>query len=425
MENSGEELFPEVRKMPLFWVNVMATEKIVINQGGTSSGKSHALIRAAFFHCIFPESIIPPEKLGAGLKAEVVASTFPKLMGDTLEIAENLYYTNKHLQSFISSYHQTKHTFFFHNGSKLVFKAYEKPKDAEGPKRDVLYINECRNLPWPTANKLILRTNYKAYLDYNPTQQFWVHDRIINCPVNGIGEKEFESVKVIRSWHIHNQFISDSKRREIENISDPELWKAYARGLTAKVSGLVYPNWVRLPNDAIPENKDDCYWGVDYGYTNDPTALVRVFENVNYGGVVYDYLFDEIIYTTGTPSGFIYQKLIENGYKSGQLMYSEHDKTIVKELRTLGITAILAIKGDVEPGILHLRSSRCAFTDRSNNIAEEQSRYSFATNVEGKETNKPEDRFNHAMDACRYAAFTNAIRRGRVKHHIAVNNIGV
>lgn len=409
-------LFPEVEKMPVFWANLLANEKIVINQGGTNSTKSQSLIRCCFVHGIEPNllPLIEASK-NKGIKVEVVASTFPKLQGDTLEIAEELYSTNSILKSYIKFYNQSKHTFYLHNGSKVVFRAYEKPKDAEGPKRDVLYINECRNLPWATASNLIVRTRYKTYLDYNPTQQFWAHDKIINCPPNAEGEKEFPSVKVIRSWHIHNNFISEQKHKEIESISDPELWKAYARGLTAKVTGLVYPGWDCIPDDAIPKT-ENYYWGIDYGYTNDPTALVKIYEDVVYGGVKYDYLFDEVLYATGTPTGFIYQKLEQNGYKEGQPLYSEHDKTIIRELRQLGVSAIPAIKGpgSLEARVLFLRSKKCAFTKRSVNIAEEVSRYSFLEGADGKPLNRPEDRYNHSMDASGYGAFTNAIRMGKI-----------
>lgn len=407
---NGLELYPKSAKMPLYWENLQASEKIVINQGGTSSGKSQALIRILFYYAItYPD-----------LKIEVVGATVPKLTGDTLEIAEHLAHKNPVLKSRISKYNITNRTFYFTNGSKIIFKSYETAKDADGPKRDILYISEARNFEWATAEQLIKRTKQKVFIDYNPVEVFWAHDKIINCPVGKNGKKEYPSVRVIRSWHIHNNFISEENHESIENIADTELWKAYARGLTAKVSGMVYPNWVMIPEFPLCEQ---VVWGTDLGYTNDPTVVVKVgiksyiMQDGKKVYLPYDYVFEELCYAPGIASGHIAKLMYDYGYKFGEPMYMDHDNTVQRELRQLRIVAVKAVKGKgcIAARVLHLRSRRCAYTAKSANIKDELKRYMFYSDKDGKITNEPKEGFDHAMNACEYGGFSHAVRTGLIK----------
>jgi len=403
------ELYPEASKMPIFWATISATEKIVINQGGTSSGKSQAIMRILFYYAItIPE-----------LKIEIVGATIPKLVGDTLEIAETLHRKNAAIAKSVQKYISHPHTFFFKNGSKIIFKSYETAKDADGPKRDILYISEARNFEWATVQQLIKRTKRKVFIDYNPVELFHVHDRIINCPVNKNGTKEYPSVKVIRSWHIHNHFISQENHDSIENIADKELWKAYARGLTAKVSGMVYPAWHKI--DYFPECKE-IVWGLDLGYTNDPTVVTKC--GIAPIGIPYDYVFQELCYAPGIASGHIAKLMYEHGYKFGQPCYMDHDNAIQRELRQLRIVAVKAVKGKgcIAARVLHLRSRRCAYTADSSNITEELGRYMFYVDKDGKITNEPKEGWDHAMNSCEYAAFSHAVRTGLIKGYAIEEN---
>ena len=408
------ELYPEAAKMPVFWANVVAEEKIVVNQGGTSSGKSHAIIRVLFMLALMFRNI----------KIEVVGATVPKLEGDTLEIALNLVEDNPILKANIRQYNVTKRTFFLNNRSKIIFKSYETPKDADGPKRDILYISEARNFSWATVEQLLKRTVRKVFIDYNPVELFWCHDKIINCPVGESGEKEYPSVKVIRSWHIHNHFIPQEMHDSIENIRDKEMWKAYARGLTARVSGMCYPLWTKIAKFPLCEK---IIWGCDLGYTNDPTCMVKVGLKPYVWKVIndilvkeylpFDYVFEELCYAPGLASGQMVKILNDHGYKMGQPFFMDHDKTVRRELRSLRVNAIFANKGQgcIAARVLHLRTRNVAYTEKSENIDAERARYYFFQDKDGKITNEPNEGFDHAMNACEYGAFSYAIRTGLIK----------
>src|SRR5690606_8096436 len=108
---------------------------------------------------------------------------------------------------------------------------FETPEQAEGGKRDILYVNEAPRIPYRTFFLAQMRTRVRTFIDYNPTSTFWVHNKVIENKV------EYNSVKIIRSWHIHNPYLSEEQRARIENIQDKDLWKVYARGLTGKLQG--------------------------------------------------------------------------------------------------------------------------------------------------------------------------------------------
>lgn len=411
-EQNTTQLFPEADKMPLYWANLTATEKIVINQGGTYSGKSEAIIRVLFtIACIYPN-----------LKIDIVANSVPKLKEDSMAIADRIVKRNIIIQLYLSvPFNKTDREYKFRNGTVIAFKSYETAEAADGAKRDILYINEARRIPWEIARLLILRTNHKVFIDYNPVGRFWAHTKLIECPVKtnkaGLLVKEYPSVKVIRSWHIHNHFIAGDKHEEIENIADPEMWKAYARGLTAQLSGLVYPNWGTVPNDYLTQAKA-IIWGIDLGFTNDPTVILKI-------GVEtpdYDFVFDEIPgnYIAGMPAVDMAARMKENGYKFGQPAYQDHKDSLRRELRRLRIVAINAVKGkgSVEAGILYLRSKRCAITERSTNLRTELDSHMFEMEKDGTASNLPEHKSSHGPSAARYGAYTYAIRHRLIKPQV-------
>jgi len=402
------DLFPEANKMPLYWANLMAKAKIVINQGGMYSTKTESIMRVLFTLAIIrPNTII-----------HVVANSIPKLKEDSMQVADRIYNGNQIVRFFLNGdINKSERQYSFRNGSTITFKSYETAEQAEGAKRDVLYINEGRRIIWGVAYLLIKRTNLKVFIDYNPVARFWAHDELINCPEND-GVKEFPSVEVIRSWHIHNLFIPQEKHDEVENIADPEMWKAYARGYTASLTGLVYPNFHKVPKGFI-DDAPEVIWGIDLGFTNDPTVMIKVA--LNWKGN--DYVFQAFGYSAGIPTGDMAHTMnLKGGYKFGQACYQDHNITVRRELRQLRIKAIHAFKGkgSVWQGILHVRSKKFAFVEDGHGPSEygleyELRRHSFAIGKDGKPTNEPEHQFSHGPRALTYAAYTHAVRHGLIK----------
>jgi phage terminase large subunit len=398
VSNEPIELFPNERS-PLYWANLTAKEDIVINQGGTYSSKSYSIIKVLFTIAV----------LRRGYVITVISNTVTKLKEDAIRIAKDIVDKSDVLKEMIASYNSTDRTYLFKNGSLIEFKSFETPEQAEGGKRDILYVNEAPRIPYRTFFLAQMRTRVRTFVDYNPTSTFWIHNNVLD------NKAEYKSVKVIRSWHIHNPYLAQEQRDRIENIQDPELWKVYARGLTGKLKGTIYPNW-----DEVEEfnYSDGVVWWLDFGFSEsskaDPTAGGKMAFHPK--DSEYDFICKELIYTQGISSEQIVTVFRANGYKDGQIVYCDHAPAMINELRIHGISAVPAIKGpgSLLSGILFLRNKNVAYTKDSENIRMERGKYRFEE-IEGIMTNTPADEWNHHMDGIRYAAYSHSLRTGRIK----------
>jgi phage terminase large subunit len=387
-------------KSPLYWANLTATEKIVVNQGGTSSGKTEAIMRVLFTIAI----------IRRGYVITVTTNTVPKLKEDALRIAKNIAKIPE-IKIFIKDYNSTDRTYTFNNDSIIEFKSFEDEEEAKGGKRHILYINEATRIPYSIFYQADLRTKVRTFMDYNPTSSFWVHDKVINCPTGPKG-KEFDSVKVIRSWHEHNPYLTDAEHARIERIGDKDLFKVYARGLTGKLRGTIY-TWDEV--EAFPWT-DGVIWYVDWGYsekeTADPTASGRIAYKPD--DSIYDYVIDELCYARGLAPEVLADMIWKAGYKTGQPCYCDHSPEGIRTLRLKGIAAFPFTKGpgSIIAGVLFMRNKKVAYTSRSENIRTEVRKYKFLE-IEGIVTNTPIDEFNHHMDGTRGACHTHHLVTGR------------
>jgi phage terminase large subunit len=394
---SKVQLFSD-EKSPLYWANLTANEKIVVNQGGTSSGKTEAIIRV-----LFTIAIIRP-----GYIITVISDTVPKLKEDALRIAKNVAKLPV-VKIFIKDYNSTDRIYAFKNDSIIEFKSFENEEQAKGGKRHILFINECTRIPWMIFYQADLRTKVRTFVDYNPSSSFFIHDKVIN------NKAEFPAVKVIRSWHIHNPYLTDEEHARLERIQDPQLFKVYARGLTGILTGTIYPNWTEV--DLFPW-ADGIIWYVDWGFSEkesaDPTAAGRIAFKPD--DSEYDFVADELCYARGLPVATLAKLIWDAGYKSGQPCYCDHSPENIRELRLLGIHAFPFTKGpgSIISGVLFMRNKRVAYTTKSENIRMETRKYKFME-IEGIVTNTPIDEFNHHMDGIRGACHTHSLRTGLLK----------
>lgn len=348
----------------------------------------------------------------------VTSMSLPHLKGGALRDFELYCYPT--FRKSIIKYHKTDHIFTFRSGHILEFKVFDTEFDARGPKRKRLFVNEANKYDYMTYWQLDSRSE-QSIIDFNPTIEFWAHEHYKND-----GE-----TKWYYSDHRDNPFLSDKKHLEIENIcifkrddfgnvvkdssgnpiverGNYDLWKVYARGLTGNVTGIIFPDWKMIDKSDFPEN-DRCEWifSIDFGYTNDPTAIVKI-------GKIADTLFiEEIAYETGLSPVSIKQLLVANGYKKGEPLYCEHDPDMIALLRNQGISAYPARKGQgsIKAGIELICSYNVVYPNTSRNLNRERSLYIWDTDKNtGKSLNTPVDRNNHLMDACRYGIYTKYLR---------------
>lgn len=349
-----------------------------VNQGGTSSGKTYAILQVLLYHAIKEDGAI----------ITICGQDLPNLKVGAFRDCKNIINASPWLAEFFRVY-EGGHYIQGKNGSILEFNSYDDAQDAKNGKRDYLFVNEANGVDYDIFWQLQIRTRKKVFIDYNPTARFWAHDEVI-------GRK---GVALVISDHRHNPFLSAEEHERIEGISDPELWRVYARGKTGKVSGLVLPNYDIV--DQLPERdawKVSCY-GLDWGFTNDPTALV--FFCLAHG----DLWVDELIYSTGMTNADIGKRMGELGLTRRDMVVADSaEEKSIAEVRHMGFYVIPSVKGrdSVVNGLDIMRRYKIHVTRRSRNVLEELGRYTWERR-DGHDTNVPIDRFNHAIDALRYA----------------------
>ncbi|WP_183580119.1 PBSX family phage terminase large subunit [Mucilaginibacter sp. X5P1] len=365
----------------LFKQNYNAAASIIVNQGGTSSGKTYAIEQVLFcLACESPKQVIT-----------VVGQDIPNLKAGALRDALNIYNSSDQIKAMVKSYNKSDRIFEFHNGTIIEFKSYDNAQDAKSGKRDYLFINEANGITYDIYTELALRTRERVFIDYNPNYNFWVHDHVIGKP----------DVQLIISDHRHNPFIKQTMRDKVESLKavDIELWKVYARGLTGKVSGLVFDNW-HICNDIPPDAKRIAA-GLDFGFTNDETGCLQVYAQ---NGELW---VDEMFYETGLTNTDIAARLTSAGIsKSTEIIADSAEPKSIEELKRLGWNVKGAKKGpdSIKNSIDILRRHKINITRRSVNLRHEIARYKWRVDRSGKTINEPVDAYNHLIDPLRYIA---------------------
>lgn len=369
----------------VFHANWNAKERIVVNQGGSSSSKTYSILQVLFFKAIYE----------VGARITVVGQDVPNLKGGAYRDAKVIWNNSTFFQSKCNRPNETDRIFKFNNGSFIEFKSYTDEVDARSGKRDYLFLNEANGIDYLIYWQLFIRTSKQCFIDYNPSAKFWVHDNLIGQP----------DVKLIISDHRHNPFLTNEQHALIENIKDKELWRVYARGLTGNINGLIFPDWQMIPDEKFPDA--DFFGGLDFGYTNDPTCFVKVCR------VGESIFVKELCYTPGLAPIQMKELAEANGFNENTPIYCDHDPEQIAQLRRFGVTALMAKKGQgsVKSGILKLKELKVFYTRSSINLAEELRRYEWIKDKSnGSHTNIPIDKFNHAIDAVRIAVYTQYFR---------------
>lgn len=381
----------EINSTVLFRQNYHSDAHIVINQGGTSSGKTYAILQVLFCLAIKNQKLV----------ITVVSQDIPNLKAGALRDALNIYESSDQVKTMVKTYNKSDRIFTFHNGTIIEFKSYSDAQDAKSGKRDYLFVNEANGITWDTYFELALRTRQRIYIDYNPNNTFWVHDRLM-------GQKD---VQVIISDHRHNPYVPDALRNKVELLKeqDYELWKVYARGLTGKITGLVFNNWHIC--EEIPKDAKLIAAGLDFGYTNDETGCIEVYRQ---NGELW---VDELLYESGLTNSDISKKLKRAGLsKNTELIADSAEPKSIEELQRMGWNIRGAKKGpdSIQNSIDILKRYKINVTRRSINLRKELDRYKWRVDRAGRPLNEPVDSYNHLIDPLRYVAL-NKLKINSVK----------
>lgn len=337
-------------------------------------------------------------------KVSVVRATLPALKGSVLEdFKEILKRMNRWKEQ---SFNKTDLIYTFDNGSTFEFFSSDNEQKLRGRKRDILFVNEANEITQIMWQQLKMRTTMFAIIDYNPSfsDDHWI------CSVN----QEEKTYHFITTFEDNIQNLEQPVIDEIKSLKykNPTLWQIYGEGKQAIVDGLVFPNFETIAD--IPSQIDKTFIGIDYGYTNDPTAIVEV-------GIEGENIYiREIAYQTHLMTNEIAQILKKQGKK---VISESADPRMIDELARGGvnIVPVQKYKGSIEAGIAKMQTMKIYVTKDSTNVIKEFKNYTYEKNREGKYLNTPIDMFNHAIDATRYVILTTVMTRkvGGVRGAIA------
>jgi phage terminase large subunit len=362
----------------LYEANSDANYRVFVNQGGTSSGKTYCIMQK-----LIEISLQEPRCV-----ITVAGQDLPNLKVGALRDTENIIDRSPFLANWFSM-NRSESYFRGKNGALIEFKSYDSAQDAKNGKRDYLFVNEANGITFEVYWQLAIRTRKKIYIDYNPSARFWVHDQLLGK----------EDTKLIISDHRGNEFLTEDEHAKIEAIEDPDWHMVYARGLTGKLTGLVLKKWDIVDKMPEPDTWRMSVYGLDWGFVNDPTALEHLV--LAHG----ELWVDEHIYMTGLTNPEIAAKMSHLNRNDLVVADSAEEKSIA-ELRNMGLWVIPCTKGkdSIINGLDILNRYQLHFTRRSKGIIEEAKKYKWATDRDGNPANTPIDKFNHAIDAIRYAA---------------------
>lgn len=356
-------------------------KRIKVVRGGTSASKTFSILPILIDRAIKTSN----------LEISVVSESIPHLrrgaLKDFLKIMMALGRYND------NQFNKSTLKYTFGNGSYIEFFSVDQPDKLRGARRNVLYVNECNNVDFDSYYQLAIRTSGEIWLDYNPSALFWVDREIINQ----------DDVDFITLTYLDNEALSDTIVKEIESAKEKaktssywaNWWQVYGLGQTGSLEGVCIPDWqeIQLPNEA----RLLCY-GMDWGYSNDPTSLVAMYK---YNDA---YIFDELIYQKGLLNSDISDLLKTNNVNDIVYADSAEPKSIA-ELNSYGHNVLPVSKGrdSVVYGLNLINQNKVYVTSRSKNLINELRNYIWMVDKQGNKMNKPIDAYNHAIDAMRYA----------------------
>ena len=375
--------------------------RYIDNRGGARSGKTMAELQLAALLCakdsrptitsVVSENL-PHLKRGA-------IRDFKLVMADAGLWDENRWSKQDNIYTFPT-------------GSIIEFFGADTPAKLQGPARDRLIINEANRVDWESARQLMVRTAGLVIYDYNPSAPFWGTDEI----------PKRDRYKLIHTTYKDNDFLPDEVRREIEaNKGTGNWWRVYGLGLIGQVEGQVFDFKVV---DEMPDAAGFIEtWGLDFGFSNDPTTVIRCLAHTGRREIY----ADQLCWTTGMTNPDIADALKDFGIQApglGPTVWADcAEPKSIEEVKRFGLNIRACDKKTaVREQIQALQPWTIYVTKRSVDLINEGRKYLFKQRSDGTFSNEPIDFFNHGIDALRYACYTGVLlASGRGNYTIGFN----
>lgn len=347
-------------------------------QGGTSAGKTFGIIPILIDICARSEMV----------ECSIVAESIPHLKrGAMKDFKKIMLATGRWMDA---HWNASDFKYTFGNGSVIEFFSADNDSKLRGARRDYLYMNECNNMTFHAYTELASRTKKGIYLDWNPVNEFWFHTELL-----GDDDVDFIIVNYQDNEACPESaldFILKAKEKAKTSAFWDNWYRVYGLGEIGNLEGVVFENWKTI--DKIPEEARLIGLGLDFGYTNDPTAIIEIYK-YNEQRIV-----NERIYKKGMLNDEISRNL-----PNDVIIYADSaEPKSIDEIRKHGkmIRPVTKGKDSVLFGIDVMQRQDYLVTSNSLNLIKELRNYTWKKDREGNKLNVPIDDFNHAIDAWRY-----------------------
>ncbi len=345
-------------------------ELLIINQGGSSSSKSYSILQLLYQIAITSKT----KKI-----ISIVSYTFPHLKLGVIRDFENILIE----EGVIIENIRNKTELTYQIGQCIIeFFSADNLSKVHGPRRDILFINECNHLSYEVYTQLQIRTKKAVFLDFNPVREFWVHTDVIP------NEKHI----LIKSTYKDNCYLDANIIEKIESRKGNEnWWKVYGLGEVGRLEGTIFDNWVY----GQFENSLPYVYGLDFG-VKDPDAMVKVAVD-NKLKVIY---LDEIIYKSNQSTDKLYDEINRKIEKRNALIVADSaGLRTIKDLQAKGLNIKSVTKNKILEDIKTISNYQIILTENSYNLAKELMNYVWLD----KKGEVPIDEQNHGLDGLRYA----------------------
>ena len=367
------------------------TKKIRAVQGGTSGSKTISILLTLI-------ALAQSDKTPT--LTSVISESTPHLKRGAIRDFKNIMQGHGYWDD--DRWHDTDKTYTFETGSLIEFFPADQSDKLRGGRRDRAFLNEANNLTLDAFDQIEVRTREVVFLDWNPSNEFWFYDEVL-------GKRE--DVDHIVLTYKDNEALSKEIVDSIEARRNRKgWWRVYGLGLLGEVEGKIYKDWKII--DEIPHEAKLWRYGMDFGYTNDPTSIVAIYK---YDG---GYIFDEITHLKGLSNTEI-SDIFKNQEDNALVIADCAEPKSIAEIKAYKINIVGCVKGadSVRNGIQFIQDLKISVTNSSLNIIKEYRNFLWMTDKNGKILNIPEEGWDHSMDAIRYGFSIKKKESNRPKQH--------
>lgn len=352
------------------------TKRIRAVAGGTSASKTISILIWLIDYAQSTENKL----------ISIVSESYPHLEKGAMLDFQNIMMGQGYWEDV--NWHGTKHQYTFSTGSVIEFMSVDTYGKAHGPRRDVLFVNECNHLPYKIVDQLITRTREIIWLDWNPSEEFWFYTEMLPNRTD---------IDFITLTYLDNEALDPVSRAEIEmHRNNKAWWTVYGLGQLGEIEGRIFTNWAII--DDVPHEAKLVRRYLDFGYSVDPSAIGDIYY-LNGG-----YIIDEQLYQKGMSNKQLADFLGNLPENNMMVKADSAEPKSIDEIKSYGINIVPCQKGhgSVNQSIQHVQEQKISVTKRSVNIIKEYRAFMWETDRDGNFTKNPTEGMDHHMSGIRY-----------------------